>query len=217
VRVAIRLLVLVTAVALVACGGDDPVPVAQRFPSAEDAPGSKPDPVEERQEFAELDGFVAGLREALVDPDLDEMRTVFEDAGFESAGLDVRFFAETHELTAPHLFSWFIELESDDGAGSVLDWLEAETVKPCPGSCATKVTGFDVDGIPDARGIHRIATAEDIEVKGTENEEPHEGYWVAFTAGPIVYTVELLGPPGSVTQEQALSVANALHDRLTGD
>jgi hypothetical protein len=38
VRFATRLLVPVTAVALVACGGDEPVPVAQRFPTAAEAP-----------------------------------------------------------------------------------------------------------------------------------------------------------------------------------
>jgi hypothetical protein len=41
-------------ITLVACGGDDdetaaPVPPAQRFVTEEDAPGTKPDPVETRQ------------------------------------------------------------------------------------------------------------------------------------------------------------------------
>ena len=50
---------------------------------------------------------------------------------------------------------------------------------------------------PDARGVHRIATAEDIERVGTEDERPSESYWVGFTDGAIVYTVDLFGPPGS--------------------
>jgi hypothetical protein len=218
VRFATRLLVAWTVAALVACGGgDDAVPIAQRFPTAADAPGTTPDPVEKRQTPEDLDEFIAAFTQALIDPDRAEMTRVFEEAGFVGAGLDVRFYGETHTPTAPHLFSWFIELESDDGAGSVLDWIEADSMKPCPRSCATRVSTFDVDGIPGARGVHRIATAEAIEAAGTEDEHPSDSYWVGFTAGSIVYTVELSGPPGSVSEEQAQSVVRAFHDRLTGN
>jgi hypothetical protein len=216
-RFAIRLLVAWTLAALVACGGDDAVPIAERFLTAADAPGTKPDPVEEGETPEDLDEFIAAFTEALIDPDRAEMTTVFEEAGFVGAGLDVRFFGKTHTPTAPHLFGWYIELESDDGAGSVLGWIEAESMKPCPGSCATRVSSFDVDGIPDARGVHRIATAEDIEAAGTGDEHPFESYWVGFTLGSIVYTVDLSGPPGSVSEEQAQSIASAYDDRLAGD
>ena len=130
--------------------------------------------------------------------------------------LDVRFYGETHSPTAPHLFSWFIELDSEDGAKSALDWLEAEAMKPCPHSCAAVISSFDVDGIPDARGVHRIATAEDIEAAGTENEVPSDSYWMGFTIGSIVYTLDLHGPPGSVSEEQAQEIASAYYERLTG-
>jgi hypothetical protein len=208
-----------TLAALVACsGGDDAPPITQRFPTAADAPGSKPDPDEKRQLPEDLDEFILAFTDALVDPDQAEMRSVFQEAGFVRAGLDVRFFGETHAPPAtPHLFSWFIELESDDGAASVLDWVEADSMKPCPHSCATRVTAFAVDGIPDARGVHRVATPEDIEAAGTEDEHPFESYWLGFTAGSIVYTVDLMGPPGSVSEEQAQRIVSAFHDRLTGD
>ena len=143
----------------------------------------------------DFDEFIAVLRPAMIDPDEEEMTTVFQEAGFKGAGLDVRFFGETHSPHAPHLFSSFIELESEDGAKSALDWLEADAMKPCPHSCATVVSSFDVDGIPDARGVHRIATAEDIEAAGTEDEEPSDSYWVGFTVGSIVYAMDLHGPP----------------------
>ena len=70
-RFAIRLLVPLTAVAFVACsGGDDaPVPVAQRFPTAADAPGTKPDPVETRETTEDFDEFISALTEAVIDPD----------------------------------------------------------------------------------------------------------------------------------------------------
>ena len=47
-RFAIRLLVPLTAVVFFACGAE-PVPVAERFPTAAEAPGTKPDLVEKRQ------------------------------------------------------------------------------------------------------------------------------------------------------------------------
>jgi hypothetical protein len=219
VRFAIRLLVPLTAVVLVACGGggdEPPVPVAQRFLTAADAPGTKPDPVEKRETTGDFDEFIVALSEAAIDPDREEMTTVFQEAGFERAGRDARFFGATHTPDARHLFSSFIELDSEDGATSALDWLEADSMKPCPRSCATRISSFDVDGIPDARGVHRIATAEDIEAAGFEGERPSESYWVGFTVGSIVYTVDLSGPPGSVSEGQAQSVASAYHDRLAG-
>jgi hypothetical protein len=80
-----------------------------------------------------------------------------------------------------------------------------------------QISTFDVDGIPDAVGVHRVATAEDIERVGRADEVPSDSYWVGFTDGLLVYTVDLHGPPGSVTEEQAQEIAGAYYDRLTGD
>ena len=99
----------------------------------------------------------------------------------------------------------------------MLDWLEADPMKPCPRSCATRVSTFDVGGIPDARGVHRVATAEDIEAAGTADEHPSESYWAGFTVGSIVYTVDLHGSTGSVSEGQALEIVSAYHDRLTAE
>ena len=222
-RFAIPLLVALTAVALVACsGGDDdetatPVPVAQRFVTAEDAPGSKPDPVETRETTVDIDEFIATLSERAIDPDNEEVTEVFQEADFKGAGVDARFFGETHTFTVPHVFSSFIELESEDAATSALDWLETDSRKPCPISCAVQINTFDVDDIADARGVHRIATAEDIARVGFEGERPSDSYWVGFTNGAVVYAVDLRGPPGSVSEDQALDIASAYYDRLTAD
>jgi hypothetical protein len=35
--------------------------------------------------------------------------------------------------------------------------------------------------------------------------------------GSIVYTVELHGPPGSVSEDQVQKIASAYYGRLTGD
>lgn len=208
---------------LVACSGSDeddetaaPVPVAQRFVTAEEAPGSKADPVETRQTTEDFDEFIAALGERSVNPDVDEMTGVFEKAGFKGAGVDTRFYGETHTPgVSPHVVSSFVELDSEDGATSALDWFEKDARKPCPMSCAAQISTFDVEGIADARGVQRIATAEDIERVGTANEQPFESYLVGFTNGAFVFTVDLFGPPGSVSEEQALDIASAYHDRLT--
>jgi hypothetical protein len=219
VRFAFRLSVALTAVTLVACGGGDaaPVPLAQRFVTAEDAPGTKADPVEKRQTTVDFDEFIAAFHETLIDPDNEEMTTVFREAGFKGAGLDARFYGETHRPTAPHVFSSFIELESEDGASSALDWIEKDSKKPCPMSCADQISSFGVDDVPDARGVHRIATAEDIASRGTPDQRPSDSYWVGFTIGAFLYTVDLNGRPGSVSEEQAQKIASAYYDRLTGN
>jgi hypothetical protein len=220
VRFAAPLVAALAMFTLVACGGDDDVavlPVAQRFVSAEDAPGSKPDPVERRETTRDFAIFIPSLTEASIDPDPEEINTVFEDAGFVEAGRDARFFGETHSPeTSPHVFSSFIELESEDGATSALDWLETDEMKACPMSCAVQRSSFVVDDPPDARGVHRVATAEDIERVGRKDERPRDSYWVGFSVGPVVYTVNLEGPPGSVSEEQAQQIASAYHARLAG-
>jgi hypothetical protein len=131
--------------------------------------------------------------------------------------VDTRFYGETHTPgVSPHVVSSFIELASADEATSALDWLEADSKKPCPMSCAVQISEFDVDDIADARGVRRLATAEDIKRVGTKDERPNDSYWVGFTDGAVVYTVDLFGPPGSVSEQQALEIADAYHDRLAG-
>ena len=222
-RLAISLLVAVTAVTLVSCGGNDdetatPLPITQRFVNAADAPGSKPDPIETRETTTDFDTFISALSDTSIDPDRDEMTTLFKDAGFKSAGVDARFFGQTHSPeTSVHVFSSFIEVDSEDGATSALDWLETDQMKSCPMSCAVQRSSFEVDDIPDARGVHRVATAEDIESVGTNDEQPQDDYWIGFTKGPIVYTMVLHGHavPGTVSEDQAQQIASAYYDRLT--
>jgi hypothetical protein len=222
VRFTIPFLAVLAMVTLVACAGGDeetapPLPLAQRFLTAEEAPGSKADPVETRETTVDFDEFIATLSERAVDPDTEEMTEVFQGAGFKGAGVDTRFFGETHTPgRSTHVVSSFIELESEDGATSALDWLETDVRKPCPMSCAVDRSTVDVDEIADARGVHLIATAEDIERVGTDDQQPFESYWVGFTNGAFVYTVDLFGRPGSVSEEQALEIVSAYHDRLTG-
>ena len=217
-RYAVRLAVLVTAVALMACSGDEPAPppLAQRFVSAADAPGSTIDTVEVRETADEIDAFVSLFSPHMVDADRDEMTTVFGEAGFQEAGTEVRFIGETHSPDVPHIFSSFYEVGSEDEAASTLDWLVTDSKKPCPESCATVVSEFDVPGIPDTNGVRRLTTAEAIEAAGTSEQIPRDSYLVGFTVGSSVYTMDLAGPPGSVTEQEARETASAYYDRLTG-
>ena len=163
--------------------------------------------------------FIQGLGEIAIDPDTKEMTAVFKKAGFKAAGTETRFYGKKHTFDPPlpHVFGSVIQLQSDEGATSALDWLEADTRKPCPHSCAVQISEFDVDDIPDARGIRRSATAEAIKRVGNTDERPFDGYWVGFTNGSSVYTVFLQGPPGSVSEEQALKIAGTYYDRLVGN
>jgi hypothetical protein len=225
VRFATPLLVALATVALTGCSGgsDDeaaaPLPLAQRFVTAEDAPGSKADPVEKRETTTDFAIFIPALSDRSIDPDTEELNEVFESADFKGAGVDARFFGETHSPeTSVHVFSSFIELGSEDEATSALDWLETDQMKPCPMSCAVQRSSFEVDDIPDARGVHRVATAEDIERVGRNDEQPQDDYWIGFTIGPIVYTVVLHGHavPGTVSEDEAQQIASAYYDRLVG-
>jgi len=223
-RLVVMLVVVLAAVALAGCGGGNdetaaPVPVGQRFVTAAEAPGSKPDPVETRQTTDDFNTFIEALTQMSIDPDEAEMKQVFTASDFQQAGVDARFFGEKHSpKTSNHVFSSFVELGSEDSVTSALDWLEADQMKPCPMTCAVQRSTFEVDGIPGARGVHRVATAEDIERVGKADEVPQDDYWIGFTDGSTVYTMTLHGHtgPGTVTEDQAQQIARAYHERLTG-
>ena len=94
-RFAIPLLAALAMFTLVACGGTDEddeatapvsVPLAQRFVTAEDAPGSKADPDETRQTTEDYDEFIATLNERAIDPDDEEVTAAFEEARLQGGG-----------------------------------------------------------------------------------------------------------------------------------
>jgi hypothetical protein len=212
-------LAFLALVVLAACGGGDnpePMTLSQRVVTKMDAPGSKPDPVEKGQQTADFEEFINALSELAVDPDKQVMTEVFREAGFQEAIADARFFGETHSRTSPHVFSSVIRLQSEEGAAKALEWLYEDSLKPCPKTCAVQISEFEVDGIPDARGVRRSASAEDIEALGVEGDVPFDSYQVLFTDGAFVYTVDLHGPPGSVTEQQAQEIAASLHSRVEG-
>ena len=63
-----------------------------------------------------------------------------------------------------------------------------------------------------------VATADDIaRVGNARTNDPSTATGSGFTDGSFVYTVDLHGPPGSVTEEQAQTIANAYYERLKGN
>jgi hypothetical protein len=219
VRLPALWLLLLALFAASSCGGGDeaqPLTLEQRVVAAEDAPGWKDDPVEQGQQTTDLGEFITALHELAVDADPGTTTDLFREAGFQGAIFDVRFFGETHTQDAPHIFSSAVQLGSEDGTRSALEWLEADSKKPCPRTCALRVSEFDVDGIPDARGIHRSQSAEDIERLGQKDDRPFDSYAVLWSDGPFVYSVDVDGPPGSVSEEKAEEIATALHHRVEG-
>ena len=73
---------------------------------AEDAPGSKPDPVETRQTDT-VSTIHPALSDFAVDPDEEEieMTKVFQEGWIQGSGVDLRSSEETHRGTAPHVVS----------------------------------------------------------------------------------------------------------------
>jgi hypothetical protein len=219
-----RLLLAVAAVAalgLTACGDKAAAPLGldQRIPSAQDAPGSKPDPVEKRETAKGPDEFISRLGGRFVNPTPKDVRE-FKSAGFVQAIHDTRFIPEEpggpHTRTAPHIFSLVMQFESADGAQEALNFLHTDSLRPCPQTCATQVSEFDADEISDSHGTRRYATAESIKATGDKEGHPYDSYEIEFADGPFAYRVVLSGSPGKVSQDEAEQIAKSLYDRVKG-
>jgi len=156
---------------LAACGGGSdettstgPLTLAQRVVTEEDAPGSKPDPVEKRQTAADEQEFIEKMGDAFVNPS-EEDRKSLQTVGFVQAIRDTRYFGDTHSRDDAHTFTLVVQLDSPDGAKEMADFFHTDSLRPCPESCAFSVSEFDVDGIPGATGVRRVATEDAIKAE----------------------------------------------------
>jgi hypothetical protein len=217
-----RLLPVLATVLLLApaaCGGDDdggpngPLALDERVPTEADAPDSKPDPVEKRVTVKGADEFISRLGDAFIDPTAEDVAT-FKKSGFVGAIADTRFLAESHAQSAPHIFSLVMQFDAEQGAQTALDFFHRDALRPCPETCATSVEEFDVDDIPDAKGVRRSASQEDIEATGDTEAHPFDEYEIAFADGPFAYRIQLNGPPGEVSEDEAEEIAHALYERV---
>jgi hypothetical protein len=226
----LKLLVLAlaatAALPLAACGGDDgsatstgPVTLEQRVVTEADAPGSEPDPVETPVRVSSKDEFADKLGDKFVNPPPEDIETL-SSSSFVSAYDAARFFpAEEggpHSRTLPHVFSLVMQFGSEDDAKTAVDLLQADSIRPCPETCAQQAEEFEFDGIPDAYGTHRFATAESIEATGDTEADPFDGFELGFADGVFAYRVLLNGQPGQVSQEEAEEIAQHLYDRVHG-
>jgi hypothetical protein len=208
----------VIALSAAACGGEDAAPLAleQRVSGEADAPGSQADPVETRVTVTGIED-VRSLPDGLFSPEEEDVSAM--EAGFVSALVDTRFYpaepGAEHMGGEPHLATLVMQMASEEGAADMADVLHDDGLEPCPGKCAVDISEFEVDDIPDARGVARITTAEDLEATG-EQGVPFAVYKITFADGPFAYEVDMFGPPEKVSQRQLEEIAKNLYERVEG-
>jgi len=220
-----RLGILLSAVlvlGLAACGGGSgeatstgPLALDQRVVTEEDAPDSKPDPVEKRQTAADEQEFSDKMGDAFINPTEQETKDL-QTVGFVQAIRDTRYFGDTHSKDDAHTFSLVVQLDSPDGAKEMADFFHTDSLRPCPESCAFSVSEFNVDGIPGATGVRRYASEEAVKTAGTSENRPYDSYAIFFADGDYAYDIDLGGPPGTTSEDKAVEIAQNLYDRVHG-
>jgi hypothetical protein len=221
-RLGVVVLAVVALMGFAACGGDDdvaPLPLDQRVAGEAEAPGSQPDPIETRRTATSLDELAATMEDQLITA-TEEEKVALGEAGFVSAILDTRFFESEpgaeHDRGDAHVATLVLQLTSEAGATDAVDLLHTDGLEPCPETCAFAVAEFDVDGIPNGRGIERIATQESLDRVGDTERPPHAEYSIFFADGPFAYVVRSFGPPEVVSEQQTQEVAASLYARVHG-
>ena len=207
---------------LAACGGGSDeatstgaLALDQRVVTEEDAPDSKPDPVEKRQTAADEDEFVEKMGDAFINPTEQETEDL-QTVGFVQAIRDTRYFGDVHSRDAAHTFSLVVQFDSPDSAKEMADFFHTDSLRPCPESCAFSVSEFDVDGIPGATGVRRYASEEAVQAAGTSENIPRDSYAIFFADGDFAYDIDLGGPPGTTSEDKAVEIAQKLYDRVHG-
>jgi hypothetical protein len=218
----VLLLSAVLVLGIAACGGDSdeatstgPLALAQRVVTEEDAPDSKPDPVEKRQTATDIDEFADKMGDAFINPTEQENKDL-QTIGFVQAINDTRYFGDVHSKDDAHTFSLVVQLDSPDGATEMADFFHTDSLRPCPESCAFSVSEFDVEGIPGATGVRRVATEEAIKAAGTSENRPYDSYAIFFADGDFAYNIDYGGPPGTTSEDKAVEIAQNLYDRVHG-
>ena len=209
----------VIALSAAACRGEDAAPLAldQRVSGEADAPGSQADPVERPITVTGIEN-VPSLPDGLFSPEEEDL-SAMEEAGFTSALVDTRFFPSEpgaeHVGDEAHLATLVLQLGSEEEAADMADVLHDDGLEPCTGTCAVDFSEFEVDDIPEAQGVARITTAEDLEATGDQGD-PFAAYKITFADGPFAYEVDMFGPPDKVSQQQLEEIAKNLYERVEG-
>ncbi|HEX5468641.1 MAG TPA: hypothetical protein VFW80_06315 [Gaiellaceae bacterium] len=163
--------------------------------------------------------FAEKMGDAFINPTKQEQAEL-QTIGFEKAVLDVRFFpsesSAAHSQDDAHAFSLVVQLDTLAAAKRMADFFHTDSLRPCPESCATSVSEFEVDDIPGGTGVRRYATAADIQAAGTSEQRPQDSYAIFFSDGDFAYHIDLSGPPGTTSEEKAKEIAGNLYDRVHG-
>ncbi len=210
------------ALGLAACGGGSdeatstgPLALDQRVVTEEDAPDSKPDPVEQQQTASDEQELIEKMGDAFVNPSEEDKQSL-QTVGFVQAINDTRYFGDVHSKDDAHTFSLVIQVDSPDSAKKTVDFFHTDSLRPCPESCAFSVSEFDVDGIPGATGVRRVATEDAIKAAGTSENRPYDSYAIFFADGDFAYNIDYGGPPGTTSEDKAVEIAQNLYDRVHG-
>jgi hypothetical protein len=222
------LVLLFSAVLLLgaaACGGGssqatstEPLALDQRVVMDQDAPSSSPNPLVKPVTVKTPSQFVSRLGDRFINPSRQDIAT-FRSAGFVQAMDSSRVLPQgqvySNQANPPQIHSLTMQFESEQGAQTAVKLMHEDSLRPCPENCATSVEEFTVDGIPGAQGTRRYATQEDIDATGAD-VRPYDEYEIQFADGVFAYRVQLIGPPGSVSEAQAEDVARSLYERVQG-
>ena len=156
------------------------------------------------------------MGDAFIDPSEEDRQESLETVGFVQAINDTRYFGDAHSKDDAHTFSLVVQLDSPDGAKELADFFHTDSLRPCPESCAFSVSEFDVDGIPGATGVRRVATEDAIKAAGTSENRPYDSYAIFFADGDFAYDIDYGGPPGTTSEDKAVEIAQNLYDRVHG-
>lgn len=193
------------------CGGDDtePLTLEQRLPAVAELPGYEADG--EPDEYRDPAAFAGAIEDSLVEASIEEAEEAVREAGFVRA-IGQEFSNKSDQNAG--LYAVVLEFDSEDGAQEASEWRLADIRKPCPRKCIVRISEFDVDDVSGSTpGIRRTVTEERLEATGEEGE-PFDSYEVGFLDGPIAYDLRTFGPPGSVTESEAVEALERLYERV---
>ena len=225
-RLVLPLLAAPVVIVPVACGGGDDtasgtttteqaaLTLSQRLVTAEDAPGSKPDPVEQGGTTVKFDEFIQALSDLAIDPDTTEMTTVLREAGFKGAGSGTRFFeSNAYPYGASCLQlrrSPPVRRRSDERSGLARN----RHHEACPMSCAVQRSTFDVDDIPRDEAFTEVRPPTTSRGSEHQTNDPSKATgWASPTVRSSTRWI-CTDHQGSVTEERAQTIANAYYERL---
>jgi len=199
--------VAVAAALLLATRGeqDEPLALSGRVWESGEAPAAaRPG---QRRVTSDVTTFVDQIKDNLDRTTPGEAQRILSEAGFKGA------VAREYEADGAGAVSVAIQLRDSDAATNVLDWSNKDALSPCPGECNVDISAFDVNGIPEARGVKR---RREQGADGAGPSNPFESYEISFVDGHVLYVLRTEGDPGTTDRDGLLHAAQQLYTRVQG-